>query len=450
MCDTILATPTATVTRTMLFGKNSDRQRNEAQAVEIVTRADHASDSKVGCTYIAIPQARRTHAAILCRPFWIWGAEMGANEFGVAIGNEGLHARSPAPVESALTGMDLLRLALERSVTAAEAVEVITKLLERYGQGGNCGHLHPDYYNNGFIVADPNEAFVLETVGREWLVERAEGVRAVSNIYSIGRHVERVSERLPTLIRDSGWSEDPAPSYADVITNPQREHIGHAGRRRARSTSLLRSLEGKLSSAAMMSILRDHGSSAESRTDWSPEHAIERSVCAHAGAEEHPGQTVGSMVSELRLTHAVHWVTGTAAPCISIFKPVLIDAALPSRGRRPTDHFDLATLWWRHERLHRAALMGNFAAFLDEIRPERDALEADFRARMTAVMSGGSPEERSHVVAECWKDAIEAEDRWIARIRRTARKPDTPYRAQWSNMNRIAGVEVSTVKAPNP
>ena len=58
MCDTIVALPDATATGGVLFGKNSDRERNEAQAVEFVARAQHADDARVNCTYIDIPQAR--------------------------------------------------------------------------------------------------------------------------------------------------------------------------------------------------------------------------------------------------------------------------------------------------------------------------------------------------------------------------------------------------------
>ena len=71
MCDTIVALPEATADGVVLFGKNSDRERNEAQSVEFVPRAEHAPGAKVACTYIAIPQARRTYAALLCRPFWL-------------------------------------------------------------------------------------------------------------------------------------------------------------------------------------------------------------------------------------------------------------------------------------------------------------------------------------------------------------------------------------------
>src|ERR1044072_8707596 len=139
MCDTILAPPSATSRKTMLFGKNSDRQRNEAQAVEYFPAAEHVPGTELRCTYLSIPQVSRTNAILVCRPFWMWGAEMGANERGVVIGNEGLHARSPAPEEPALTGMDLIRLALERAQSAADAVRTLPPLLELHGQGGHRG-----------------------------------------------------------------------------------------------------------------------------------------------------------------------------------------------------------------------------------------------------------------------------------------------------------------------
>ena len=69
---------------------------------------------------------------VLSKPAWMWGAEMGANEHGVAIGNEAVWNRLSDPVYDAvprLLGMDLLRLGLERGRTAYEALQVITTLL---------------------------------------------------------------------------------------------------------------------------------------------------------------------------------------------------------------------------------------------------------------------------------------------------------------------------------
>lgn len=61
------------------------------------------------CTYIAVEQVAETHAVILSRPAWLWGAEMGANEHGVCIGNEAVWTKEPVGEGEALLGMDLLR-----------------------------------------------------------------------------------------------------------------------------------------------------------------------------------------------------------------------------------------------------------------------------------------------------------------------------------------------------
>lgn len=443
MCDTILAPPQSAAERIMLFGKNSDRQCNEAQTVERFVAAEHAPASRVACTYISIPQAAHTHEVLLCRPFWTWGAEMGANEHGVVIGNEGLHARTPAPEAEALLGMDLLRLALERAATAAEAVEVVTTLLERHGQGGNCGHVVPAYYNNGFVIADPREAFVLETIGREWLLERVGGVRALSNEYSITSGVERSSAGLREMLRALGCSDDGVTNYAEAIRDPQRVHIGSARGRRARATSLLESNNEHLRIFDIIRILRDHDPAGRQANDWDPKRVHTYSLCIHAGADERVAQTTGAMASELRCDDSVHWVTGTAAPCISIFKPVLMGVALPAHGPLPTEQYDPSALWWRHERLHRAAVLGDFPSFLEQVRQERDGLESGFHARVTAVLNGGGATDRAHLIAECWREAAEAEERWHSLLRAGARRESGTHEATWARMNELASLDLN-------
>jgi hypothetical protein len=93
----------------------------------------------------------------------------------------------------------------------------------------------------------------------------------------------------------------------------------------------------------------------------------------HAGGILAGSQTTASWVAELSALGAHHWVTGTAAPCTGIFKPVRVEEAL-DLGPAPSDLADDASLWWRHERLHRR-VAADPAHLLPLYREERDSVE---------------------------------------------------------------------------
>ncbi len=427
----------------MLFGKNSDRERNEAQQLQVLPRATHEPGATVRLTYIEIEQAAVTNACLISRPFWMWGAEMGSNEHGVVIGNEAMHSLIPAQRKRALIGMDLVRLALERAVSAADAVQVITDLLERYGQGGDCGHLGRFYYHNGFVVADPHEAYVVETVGRWWAVEQVSGVRALSNAFSIQNNPSALSPDLVAHAAREEWMDEAGKfDFAARLIDPVRDAASFGRGRCARAAALLAPLTGRMGLGDIHAILRDHGAEAEDDPNWSPRKTDRRSICMHAAAGARRSQTVASMASDLTPDRITHWVTGSSAPCLSVFKPMVLGCKLPDTGPPPTDSFDPDSRWWRHEQLHRAALH-DFPQALALIADERDALEAGFRTRMNEAWSsedGAVP----RAIQSCWSDADAAENRWQAAIsvgRTTGPSALGPSGSRsWARLNRVAGI----------
>jgi secernin len=277
MCDTLVALGTASADGNTLFAKNSDRPPHEVQRLEWL-RARH-DDGLIRATYIDVaPHRSDTVPALVSRPSWCWGVEHGVNLAGVAIGNEAIYTTSdPREAEPALTGMDLVRLGLERATTATEAVTVITDSLERYGQGGS-GHDHRSKpYWSSFLVADPTAAWVIETSGRLWATDEVLDTRAISNRTTI----------------DAFDREHRHPRQPVTTTVDPRWH---------RSQSVLGARP--VTRQALLDHLRNHDDGP-----WS--------VCMHvddAGAEE---TTTASMLVELPADGPpVAWCA-QGAPCIT-------------------------------------------------------------------------------------------------------------------------------------
>ncbi|XP_058140068.1 secernin-2 isoform X2 [Dasypus novemcinctus] len=309
-CDCFVSVPPASAIPAVIFAKNSDRPRDEVQEVVFVPGGTHAPGSRLQCTYTEVEQVPKTHAVILSRPSWLWGAEMGANEHGVCIGNEAVWTKEPVEEGEALLGMDLLRLALERSSSAQEALRVITGLLERYGQGGSCREdPTPFCYHNTFLLADRTEAWVLETAGRLWAAQRIQkGSRNLSNQLSIGTDISAEHPELRAYARARGWWDGQGPfDFAQVFSLTQQPVRMEAAKARFKAGwELLQQQQGAITAEVMMGILRNK----------------ESGICMDSGGF----RTTASMVSILPrdpTQPCVHFLTATPDPSRSVFKPFI-------------------------------------------------------------------------------------------------------------------------------
>ena len=235
MCDCLVALPRATAEGRTIFAKNSDRPPDEPQRIEWLPPEDE--DGPVRATYIEVEAATETVGALVSRPWWLWGVEHGVNEAGVAIGNETIYTTlDPRGAPPALVGMDLVRFGLQRATTARAALEVMVGLLERYGQGGS-GHVNADRpYWSSFLVADPAEAWVLETSGTAWAAEWVGGTRAISNRTTIPafdaehRHPgQPVATLVDPRLDASRTLLAAEPVELDAVKAHLRSHVGHEG-----------------------------------------------------------------------------------------------------------------------------------------------------------------------------------------------------------------------------
>jgi secernin len=368
MCDTLCAPGPGG----MVFGKNSDRPLGEIQVAMPFGRRASA-----GCTlrtqYLSIGDTG-AHATFLSRPTWLWGAEHGVNEHGVAIGNERVATvHDAAAAKPALIGMDLVRLGLERSSSAAEALDVIVDLLTTCGQGGIADAVHGEAYDSSFLIADPTQAIILDTSGTDYAAAPFPAGTAISNRHSLTTDWTRASDSL-----DTG---DDFDRYRD-----HREHTAYADVRLAASRRFLAAQPpGGLTPAAMAAHLRDHGhgpwgAPGEGGPADPPPGELGPdfsgiSVCMHV---RDLSVTAASFVSVLPADLAsgapLRVFVAPGSPCVSIFVPAFPATAA---GLPPFIPFELSgqELWQAADTLRRA--VEDDPASLQAIRDRLDPVEGE-------------------------------------------------------------------------
>jgi hypothetical protein len=195
------ALPVATGGNT-LFAKNSDRPPAERQVYEWVPGQRYTGPQRV--THIEVaPHTAPTLGCLIARPAWMWGAEHGVNEAGVAAGNTTVYTTvDPRPATTGLTGMDLVRLALEQYLQP-----LFKKRLDVLVLG--CTH-YPVYAGLFAEMAGPQVA-VIDSAD-----ECAQDVRRRLEAAQLLRGDEEVFDRDKSRAESSGTEQGSQPRQVAV------------------------------------------------------------------------------------------------------------------------------------------------------------------------------------------------------------------------------------------
>lgn len=403
MCDTVYLRRNGA----SYFGKNSDRSPNEAHIMVRCPERDYPAGSMLKTTYVTIPQVEHTNACVLLKPHWIWGAEMGWNEHGVHIGNEALFTNVKREKTDGLIGMDLLRLALERTSNALAAAELIISLIAEYGQDGNCAFDKKFFYHNSFLIADPERAFVLETAGRQWVLAEAGDLRTISNCISVTTDYIRASDGV-------------VGSFKKQFENKLFTAVAGAENRRCLTAQ---ALAGKGEPVSLIfSALRSHtddGVTVNRSSTASP--------CMHAG-NMFGDQTTGSYAAEIG---KVSFVTGSSFPCLSVFKPLSVKAEI-----LPESEEEALRYWVRREVVNRHIMSGvDFA--VDYLYAGRQ-LEKKYAE---AALAANTQDEIEALSARCFAEEEALVTDFLSRVK------DKPFRINggiyfrsfWNKKNKAFG-----------
>jgi len=361
-CDTMVALPNVTKDGNMIFAKNSDRPYEECQPLKQKSWGHHHSATIVECEYVNIPQVDPTFRHVGSKPYWCEGYEHGFNEHQVVIGNEAIWSKLPKAEEKRLLGMEVVRFGLERCNTAKKAVGEMTWLIDTYGVGwfeNNDKTIRT--YDNAYIVADPYEAYIIETAGHEWAMKKVNYLAGISNVHSITTDWDDLSLKLrnPTTMRKFADEYNLVMRKESGILNFEKTFANHdwdertrALYRKKRSCEILEQNLGNIDVRTMFDILRDHSDGKNQQEMYPFDDKNKLSICMHY-TDKIKENTTASLVADLSSNDSrlpVYWVS-FYSPCLSVFMPIFIEGYIP-RSLVNGDKQDYGlSLWWKFRNL---------------------------------------------------------------------------------------------------
>ncbi len=412
--DMVVALPPATTDGVALFGQNCTRPAAQGVALRREPGQAHPHGVQMRLKNITLPQARQTYTVVGVQAGGDWGFLGGVNEQHVAVGQTPIRTRLAA-TQPGLTGSELVRLVLERCTSARQAVDCLTDLVTRYGQGDN-GDDH------AFLVADGGEAFVVETAGSHWAVQAVGAVRAVSEVCLLRQDWDRISRGLADVaISKNWWPHDGSKlNFAGVVAPDSTDHAA-ALRRWGRATLLLEQQNGSVNAAFVRALLCGRAEMGGEEELLSPA-AMERSLCRYPLDADGP-VTAASFFVQAKTPEwpALVWCA-FGPPGFSVYFPIFLDADLPPAFHDTSDGG--CALWRRLMQL--AGRRGDAALRegLAELQLRFDHQAKETLAEAAALKKQGDADGVQRLLWSFMQASVERfEEFWSAKVEQAANRP---------------------------
>jgi hypothetical protein len=330
------------------------------------------------------------YAAIVSKPTWIWGAEMGVNEYGLAIGNEAVFSNEQVD-KKGLLGMDILRLALHNTKTAKEAVDFIINLLKRYGQGGDGGYSKEFSYHNSYLIKDYKEAYILETAGEHWAIKKVNKTATISNTYTITNDYDKLDKTSEQINNFKAHYEKKIISF-----------FAKGNHRQEYSLNFLD--ENTINLENIMKLMRTHDSSDNILTNGM------KSICMHPGLLI-KDTTTSSMIVEYIDDQFVVWFTSSPYPCLSLYKPLVFGRDYKGELAKLTEQ-NYAYNYSKQWRKLSKKLIEQQDSSNDKIKVLRDERENKMKKIMNEVILTG----KKDIIFKNCNDSLQIADNFIDKV----------------------------------
>lgn len=366
-CTTILAGRETTLDQSVIHAHNEDMGPDAAGRLWYRPATRPQGDT-LSVPYVEIPTTEQTLA------YWASGNAapgsglgtssreqpyddvlVGMNERGLTVSCNWMHSREPARKEQGIRRYAIRQLLLERATTAREAVDLVARLVDTHGQA--------DWGGLAYCLADPTEAWIVETTTEHWVARRVEDdeILVVANRFTIGEDYDLASDDLISFARRKGWYR-PARgdfSFREAYGRPERMAQPYDTAREDRARALLAPSRGLLTPDDLFAVLRDRyeGTARYTAPTLKP---VERGSGVTRPIGTH-NTTQSAIVAHLRgdrppVVGSVLWYAA-GSPRYSGFFPLYAGARrIPAAFDERAGEAAPRSAWWTFRTLERAGI----------------------------------------------------------------------------------------------